>query len=376
MKGSYLANIFQGLSGPLKYSTTEKPGDKGSLDERLELQKWLHSHVRDILDESDEILHPRRQLIYTIGHPQHMEGYPDRWMVIQQILRLAKRHAYSLSQALPNSVEYRSRLDGSFPHFRILRTSDAGRRLVLPLVEDVMDNQLPAFNFRIINQAQRDAIRSFISSENVRPDIAKEVEEYAKCSQQNNLWSGLLLLRGLFACNILLFVLTERRWRVDYGLQLSDRRRHRSTSSRVTRLAVPYQAKDVPSPGTQFGHPDIAILLTCLSYYYTGLDEEQLRKSFQTLLNQDDPAAEYALWVQGCDSNSLPSSLQNLGEFNLESSEQWDDHLFPTFAYNQAAIDFYLSRVVFPREAKEYPWKLATSSWDLAEKRELPTTGE
>ena len=305
-----------------------------------------------------------------------MEGYPDRWMIIQQILRLVKCHAYSLSKDLLDSVEYRSPQDGSFPHFRILRTSDAGRRLVLSLVEDVIDSQLPTFNFREINQMQRDAIHSFISCENVRPDIANEVEEYAKCSQQNNLWSGLLLLRGLFACNILLFALTERRWRVDYGLQLPDGHRHWSPSSRDTQLAVPYRAKDVPAPGTQFGHPDITILFTCLSYYYTGLNEEQLRRCFQTLLNLDDPAAEYALWVQDCGSDSLPSSLRNLGEFNLDSSEQWDNHLFPIFARNQAAIDFYLSRIVFPRKAKEYPWKLATSSWDLAEKRELPITGE
>ena len=379
MKGGYLANIFQGLSGSPKYSTTEQRRNEASLDDatkRLELQKWLRSHVRDILDESDEILHPRRQLIYTMGHPQHMEGYPDRWTVTQQILRLVKCYAYSLSKDLPNSVEYRSCQGGSFPHFRMLQTSDAGRRLMLSLVEDVMDSQLPAFNFHLIDQTQRDAIRSFISSEKVRPDIAKEVEEYAKYSRQNNLWSGLLLLRGLFACNTLLFALSERRWRVDYGLQLPDQDGYRRRSSRDTWLAVPYRAKDVPAPGTQFGHPDITILLTCLSYYYTGLDEEQLRRSFRTLLNQDNPAAEYTLWVQDCGSNSLPSSLRNLGGFNIESSEQWDNHLFPTFTYNQAAIDFYLSRIVFPREAKEYPWKLASSSWDLAEKRELPITGE
>ena len=42
------------------------------------LQKWIHSHIRDIVDESDEIFHPRFQLIYTIGLEQHMDGYPDR----------------------------------------------------------------------------------------------------------------------------------------------------------------------------------------------------------------------------------------------------------------------------------------------------------
>ena len=98
--------------------------------------------------------------------------------------------------------------------------------------------------------------------------------------------------------------------------------------------------------------------------------------TFETLLNQDDPAAEYAVWVQDCGPRSLPSSLQNLREFNLGSSEQWDNHLFPIFAYNQAAINFYLSHFVFPKEAKEYPQKLVASSWDLAEKRELLITGE
>ena len=356
----------------------------------LELQKWLHSYSRDILDESDEILHPRRQLIYTIGHQQHIEGYPDRWTVIQQVLRLVKRHAFSLASDLPDSVEYATRQPGSFPHFRILQTSDAGRRLILLLVKDVMAGDLPTFGFQSINQMQRDAIRSFICSEDVRPDRAKEVEEYAKNSQQSNLWSGLLLLRGLFACNILLFALSERRWRVDYGLEVIT---HHSDSSCVDddlreehfsregsgrtgiRLAVPYRAKDVLAPNTQFGHPDITILLTCLSCYYSGLSEEQLRISFQTLLNADNPTAEYALWVQDCGS-SLPPSLRELKEFNLESSEQWDNYLFPIFAYNQAAINFYLSRVVFPTEAKEYPWKLATSSWDIAEKRHRPITGE
>ena len=369
MNNSYLANVFRGLSWSLNCSTAEQGPENASQDdavEVLELQKWLRYRARDILDESDEILHPRRQLIYTIGHQQHIEGYPDRWTIIQKVLRLVKLHASSLSQDLPDSVEYASRRPGSFPHFRILRTSDAGRRLILLLVGDVMAGRLPGFKFQLTSQTQRDAIRSFILAESIGTDKAREVEEYAKCSQQSNLWSGLLLLRGLIASNILLYVLTERRWRVDYGLDWYP----------DGHLAVPYRAKDVPAPGTQFGHPDITTLFTCLSYYYTGLSEAQLRLALQILLNQDNPAAEYSLWVEDYGSALLPTSLRNLRELDLEPSEQWDNHLFPTFAYNQAAIDFYLSHVVFPRKAKEYPWKLASSGWDLAEKRERPITGQ
>lgn len=31
------------------------------------LQKWIKENVRDVLDESDEILHCKYQLIYTLG---------------------------------------------------------------------------------------------------------------------------------------------------------------------------------------------------------------------------------------------------------------------------------------------------------------------
>ena len=222
-------------------------------------------------------------------------------------------------------------------------------------------------------------MRSFISDEDILqvPDTAKRVEEYAKRSDQSHLWSGLLLLRGLLTSNILVFALSEQRWRVDYGLVSESQLGRRIGiyhSTTPTMLAVPYRAKDVPAPNTQFGHPDLTIILTCLSYYYAGLSKEQLRVSFEIVLDQDDPSAEYAFWIKEC--GTVPESLQKLSEINLRSSEEWDNVIFPLFAWNRAAIDFYLSRVVFPKEAKEFPWKLSGSSWDLAEKREKLITGE
>ena len=345
----------------------------------MSLQKWIDSHTRDILDESDEILHARFQLVYTIGLQQHLDGYPDRWTITQQILRLVKDRARTISRNHFNFVEYERSSPGSFPHIHVVRASDVGGRLMSLIVEDVMAGRLPNFKFQHMSSPLRDAIRSFISDEDVLqvPDTAKRVEEYAKRSDQSYLWSGLLLLRGLLASNILLFALAKRRWRVDYGLVPQLRhRKHYDRSPIPTMLAVPYRAKDVPAPNTQFGHPDITIILTCLSYYYAGLSEEQLRISFEMLLDQDDPSTEYALWVKEYDRESVPDWLWKLSEINLRSSEQWDKVIFPLFCRNQATIDFYLSRVVFPQEAKEFPWKLSGSSWDLGEKREKLTTGE
>ncbi|KAF8121221.1 hypothetical protein EV363DRAFT_954460 [Boletus edulis] len=350
--------------------------DRGALDSTskwLSLQRWIDSHVRDIMDESDEILHSRFQLIYTLGSQQHVDGYPDRWTITQQVLRLVKTHVYSLSRQAPHYIQYECNPPRSFPRVRIMRASDVGQRLISLVTEDVMAGRLPGFNFQRISPTLDDAIRSFISDEDVYqiPDTAKRVEEYARDSDQSHLWSGLLLLRGLLTSNILVYTLSERRWRVDYGLALQPRPWENDATP--TMLAVPYRAKDVPAPNTQFGHPDLTIILTCLSYYYAGLSEEQLRTSLEILLDQDDPSEEYGHWIEDCDS--VPGPLRKPSDINLRSSEQWDNVIFPLFAWNQAAIDFYLSRVVFPREAKEFPWKMSGSSWDLAEKRGKLITG-
>ena len=138
-------------------------------------------------------------------------------------------------------------------------------------------------------------------------------------------------------------------------------------------LAIPYRAKDVPAETAEFGHPDVTILLTCLSYYYGGLSEEQLRISFELLLQQDDPSSEYTLWVNdyGNISSSVPFALQNLSGVNIRSSGQWVTHLVPLFTRNKRTIDLYLSKVVFPKYAKEFPQRILGSSWDIAERKKV-----
>jgi len=54
----------------------------------LQLQRWLEENARDILDESDEELHVRYQLIYTMGLQAPIEGHPYRWTTAQQLLSL------------------------------------------------------------------------------------------------------------------------------------------------------------------------------------------------------------------------------------------------------------------------------------------------
>lgn len=54
--------------------------------------------------------------------------------------------------------------------------------------------------------------------------------------------------------------------------------------TKQTKLAVPYRACDVPSDRSEFKHPDIAIILTHLSYYQSGLSMQDLLNALEALL--------------------------------------------------------------------------------------------
>lgn len=78
----------------------------------------------------------------------------------------------------------------------------------------------------------------------------------------------LLLVRGLIADGVLRFSLTQKRWRVNYGLDKSQ--------IPSIELAVPYKAKDSPSLCLEFSYLVVVILLTLLSHYYGGLEDNEL----------------------------------------------------------------------------------------------------
>ena len=86
----------------------------------LQIQRWLHLYARDILDESDEILHVRNQLVYTVDSQRPLEGFPYRWTTAQQILGFMRKHAAALHSSLPFQVEYEHGKQGAFSHIRLL----------------------------------------------------------------------------------------------------------------------------------------------------------------------------------------------------------------------------------------------------------------
>ncbi|KAM6508481.1 hypothetical protein FALCPG4_018328 [Fusarium falciforme] len=209
----------------------------------------------------------------------------------------------------------------------------------------------------------RNAVRRYITQWDLPGEEIETVEKSSFWHERTI--SHMLLLRGLFAAGILAFAFVQKRWRVNYGLDPN-----RATK---TKLAVPFRAKDTPTPRSEFSHPDVVIVLTCLTYYYGGLDNEALFAAFDLLVRSDNADLEYQEWVKT--APTIPEAFKHLQGVNLKDHAQCVSEIFPHIRYSKAAIDYYLCRMVFAKESREFPHKLSASGWDLGKKKQNPTTG-
>ncbi|KAG8817240.1 hypothetical protein FRC18_000612 [Serendipita sp. 400] len=341
--------------------TNPKKVDTETGTELVQLQQWLDRTTRDILDESDEVLHARQQVIYTVGDQQDLEGSYLRWEVPQKLLGLFS--TYLSTKEVHDEVFWVQWSDekSAFPHIRCL--SEEGRHIIHSFVR----HSIRTDNWPIPQHLKESAI-DFVTSMSPSDSTKARIESYNAQEKEegepnDRFMHTLLILRGLISCDILLHALKDKRWRVNYGLDLCR-----------TRLAVPYRAKDYPSQRSEFGHPDITILLTCLSYYYGGLDDDMLKRLIRRLLRSNTPDLTYGEWLQPC-WDQVPSDLRTLSGINVEDKILLKARLYPLLRFNKSTIDFYLNTLVFPRDAKEYPRKLSSSGWDLAREKQLPTTG-
>jgi hypothetical protein len=128
-------------------------------------------------------------------------------------------------------------------------------------------------------------------------------------------------------------------------------------------MAVPYRAKDVAADKTEFGHPDVALMLTTLHYYHKGLTEDQLQETFRRLANRGmlQATAMYATWTE-----AVPAlTVKTWAGVNLDDGEQFNDVLYPALHRHMDVVDFWLAQVVFPNEAKQYRRNMVSSAWDL-----------
>lgn len=224
--------------------------------------EMIRKNVRNVLDESDAILQPKYQLIYTVGNQSDPYGGALRWSVVQAVLKRVSKHMkntytkYNEEKIelidLTDAEKYRDR-DDVFTPFRILDETIFDE-LKSALIDDFLDRKLD-IDFPRMNDTTKSHLKLLLTHQ-VPHTAAFQVINDFSATEQNTIW----ILSGLLRFEVLKLALM-RRWHVNYGVNPNGHRK----------MAVPFRAKDVAAEMTEFGHPELAICLTQLSYYYSGI---------------------------------------------------------------------------------------------------------
>lgn len=255
------------------YESIEK-SDAENINRYLHTYRWISDNVRNILDESDAILQPNYQLIYTVGSQSSIDGGERRWKVIQAVLKRISHYmkiyndkAKAVKEQETVQMEYDDkylecdrifgkgkvnyRLD-VFPQCRIL-SETIFDQLKSALINDFLSGQLDIDIHSEMNEKTKNHFEMLLTQEKIEKPLSDVIQSEI---DQDTIW----ILRGLLQCEVFKLVFTKR-WRVNYGVDPDGHRK----------MAIPFKGKDCPTENSEFGHPDVAICLTQLSYYYSGL---------------------------------------------------------------------------------------------------------
>lgn len=276
------------------------------------------------MDESDEILSVKYQLVYSVGLQKTLDGGKLRWEIPQYVLKLAEKHLEKLNLIYPTSIEYKKDNDmkQAFASIRLLNI-DHYEELIRKICFDFfnkidVDPDLPQFV-----ESEIYYLIDFVVKKTISPITASKINEMLRSNETESpiaiLKETLLILRGILAYDILYYVLNKR-WKVEYGI---------NTNINLMQ-AVPFKAKYVPTERSQFAHPDIAILLTYLSYYYDGLNDSQFSELIILLENDSNGSHQYNKWISLLPNDvKINTSVKEFSRVNFSDLNQRNNVLYP-----------------------------------------------
>lgn len=253
------------LSFQLKLFDTIRQKDYELVRGISNVLKMINMNVRNVLDESDELLQPKRQIIYPVGRQTDPDGGDLRWTVAQAVLkrvpghmrRLWTKYGDSKIEFDANYIEHSNIFGAStlsyrndvFTPCRILDDS-MFEHLRSALIADLkgMDIDFPKNTENDLNK--------LLTHKELEIDPHRVIND---CCRNENEKNTVWILRGLLGFEVLKLALSKR-WRVNYGVDVNGRRK----------MAIPFGANDTPKKNSEFGHPDVAVCYTLLSYYYSG----------------------------------------------------------------------------------------------------------
>lgn len=201
----------------------------------LNIHKWINANVRNVLDESDAILHPNYQLIYTMGKQLSPDGKSQRWAITQAVFKRIPHHMESLyklhgkkkiefDDSYMADVKYRAI---KFPNCRFLDES-VFEDLRAALIDDFLNARL-TIDFVEIAEWSKPWLKEFLSEKEIDTDTFQKINAYSPAEQNT-----ILILSGLLRLEVLKLALMKR-WRVNFGVNPNGKRK----------MAVPFRAKDV-----------------------------------------------------------------------------------------------------------------------------------
>lgn len=244
------------LSMQLKIYESIQKGNIKLANNFLAVHQWNNKNIRNIMDESDAILQPNYQLVYTMGKPLMPDGGEERWLVIQAVLKRIPYHMKSLYDEYgKEQIEFDDNIteqqSSIFPKCRILGET-IFNELRNALIDDVLNADI-SVNIKIV-VSEKEWLKKILSEEEIDTSTFLKINNYSEPVQ-----NVIMILSGLLRLEVLKLALTKR-WRVNYGVDPDGERK----------MAIPFRAKDVAAEMSEFGHPDVAICFTQLSYYYSG----------------------------------------------------------------------------------------------------------
>ena len=342
-----------------------------SLAQSLNIEK---DKARDIIDEADAILHYKSQLVYTLGDQLSVYGGANRWETIVKILNTIISLCCD-NEFRKSNEEYYSKyiqinpaaMDHEFPSIRFLSETPPSFSNILKVL----------IVTRFLKQdfvSLRDEDKALVMEYTTVPRLSRDLIDKIKSLElTSNDFDVLNTLRGFIAFDIFILCFSKR-WRVEYGVN------KQTNNLKKALMAVPFRGKDVAAERTEYGHPDVAMAMTILSYYHSGLSSSELTLCFKKLdaLDEAERDRYYSDWYQFLDPdlieefNSIPTQY---GGVNLSDVSQ-KENLFSALRKHILVINFFLFKVVFPKEAKQFPYKIVATSWMHAEvNRDHSVTG-
>ena len=312
----------------------------------------------DILDESDELLHYKYQLVYAVGDHRLLPSGNIRWCAWQSLLNILRNDEEI--QELLSKCTVCENSTHSFPQIRIVpgRIFDYVRlQMKERLIQCIVEN--PPYEFMWLRKYKhlKDEIISFVTVAEFDPLSTPSIKEF-----KGEKLELLLSLRGLMAFDIFEYCLQQRHC-VNYGVCRPGKKR----------LAIPFKASNVPSERAEFAHPDCALGFTMLSYYYDGLSKNELIQTIQKLQSMGPNAQRtiYKEWLSICKNDKIVDSYSKI---DLSNSVQLDT-LYNCYQFNMFTINFWLNNCVFPSETMQYTHRLSSNAWHLANNKDGKVVG-